>query len=308
MSSTTAVAVPKHHPLQLETAYCNCRHIARKAAKNFYYGFMVLPQRRRDALCAVYAFMRQADDISDEPGLTLAERRQKLSTFLDNFRRAAAGGTTDDPVLMALQDAQQRFSIPTTLLEQLVAGTAMDLQEEFAAGPTQPVVAYKTFDQLYDYCYHVAGVVGLVCIKIFGYTDNTAEPLAEHLGVAFQLTNILRDVKEDAQMGRIYIPQEDLDRFQVSPAELAAGADSAKLQPLLKVEAKRARDFYASGEALLPLIEEVSQPALWVLVEVYRGLLDRIEARNYDVYSERVRVSTFDKIKLLIRGFLKRLA
>ncbi|HEX8924945.1 MAG TPA: phytoene/squalene synthase family protein [Terriglobales bacterium] len=306
--SSAVVAPPKHHPLQLETAYCNCRHIARKAAKNFYYGFMVLPKRRRDALCAVYAFMRQADDISDEPGLSLADRRQKLTTFLDNFRRTAAGEPTDDPVLMALQDSQQRFNIPSTLLEQLVAGTAMDLQDDFVADPARPVVAYKTFDQLYDYCYHVAGVVGLVCIKIFGYTDNAAEPLAEHLGVAFQLTNILRDVKEDAQMGRIYIPQEDLDRFHVSPQELAAGTDTAKLQPLLQFEGKRGRDFYKSGEELLPLIEEVSQPALWVLINVYRGLLDRIEARNFDVYSERVRMSTFHKLQLLVRGFLKRLA
>jgi phytoene synthase len=307
MSSTVA-APPNNHPLQLETAYCNCRCIARTAAKNFYYGFMVLPKRRSDALCAVYAFMRQADDISDEPGLSLAERRQKLGTFLSSFRRAASGEPTDDPVLMALQDSQQRFGIPSSLLEQLVAGTAMDLQEEFVADPSHPVVAYKTFDQLYDYCYHVAGVVGLVCIKIFGYTDKAAEGLAEHLGVAFQLTNILRDVKEDAQMGRIYIPQEDLDHFHVSAQELAAGVDAAKLQPLLEFEETRAREFYKSGDQLLPLIEEVSQPALWVMMSVYRGLLDRIKARNYDVYSERVRMSTFDKVKLLIRGFLKRLA
>jgi len=124
-------------------------------------------------------------------------------------------------------------------------------------------------------------VVGLTCIKIFGYSDKAAETLAEHLGVAFQLTNILRDVKEDAEMGRIYIPQEDLDRFQVTPQELAAGADAAKLQPLLQFEANRAREFYKSGDALLPLIEEVSQPALWVLMSVYRGLLDRIEARAF---------------------------
>jgi phytoene synthase len=182
------------------------------------------------------------------------------------------------------------------------------LQQDFVADASHPVVAYKTFDQLYDYCYHVAGVVGLVCIKIFGYTDTTAERLAVELGVAFQLTNILRDVKEDVQMGRIYIPQEDLDQFQVSHQELSAGADPAKLQPLLKFEAGRAREFYKSGDKLLPLIEEVSQPALWVLIAVYRGLLDRIEARNYDVYSERVRMSTFDKVKLLVRGFLKRLA
>jgi phytoene synthase len=269
---------------------------------------MVLPKRRRDALCAVYAFMRRADDIADEPGQSISERRDKLATFLENFRRASAGESTDDPILMALRDAQQRFSIPGSLLENLVAGTGMDLQQDVVADPAHPVVAYDKFDDLYSYCYHVAGVVGLVCIRIFGYTDPAAEPLAERLGVAFQITNILRDVKEDAQMGRIYIPREDLERFGVSAEELTAGTDAAKLQPLLEFEGQRAREFYKSGEQLIPLIEEVSQPALWVLMQVYRGLLDRIEARNYDVYSERVRVSTYDKLKLLARGFLKRLA
>ena len=296
------------HPLQLNTAYGVCRHIARSAAKNFYYGFMVLPRRKRNALSAIYAFMRHADDIADDPAMSLQERRSKLADFLERYHAAASGKPTDDPVFMAVRDSQQRYNIPTELLDLLVAGTLMDVtdcaaREQGAA----PVVAYATFTELYEYCYHVASVVGLVCIRIFGYRDKAAEPLAEHVGVAFQLTNILRDIKEDASLGRIYIPQEDLDRFGITPAELASGADIERLRPLLAMQADRARQFYAAAEQLTPLIEEVSQPALWTLVEIYRGILAKIEQRNFDVYSDRVRLKTSEKVRTLAKGMLKRL-
>ena len=177
-----------------------------------------------------------------------------------------------------------------------------------AAGQSDaPLVVYRSFDELYNYCYHVASVVGLVCIRIFGYRDPVAEQYAEHLGIAFQLTNILRDVKEDAAMARVYLPQQDLERFGVTAAELGAGVPMEKLRPLLAFEAARAREFYLSAERLLPLIDEVSQPALWAMVEIYRGILDRIELRQFDVYSERVRLSLGDKLKILAKGFGKRL-
>jgi phytoene synthase len=150
-------------------------------------------------------------------------------------------------------------------------------------------------------------VVGLVCIRIFGYRDASAERLAEHLGIAFQLTNILRDVKEDAAMRRIYLPQEELERFGVTAEELGAGAPMEKLRPLLEFQAKRAREYYQSEAKLLPLVDEVSRPALWTMVEIYRGILDRIEQRQYDVYTERVRLTVGEKLKVLGRGFWKRL-
>jgi phytoene synthase len=153
----------------------------------------------------------------------------------------------------------------------------------------------------------VASVVGLVCIRIFGYRDPQAEHYAEHMGIAFQLTNILRDVKEDAAMGRIYLPLEDLELFGVTVEELASGASLDKVRPLLAYEARRAREYYNSAEPLMGLIDEVSQPALWAMREIYRGILDRIEALNYDVYTERVRLSTGEKLKILARGFGKRL-
>jgi phytoene synthase len=314
--------VHRHHPLQLETAYGICRHVARTAAKNFYYGFMVLPGRKRNALSAVYAFMRHADDICDDPGMTTAERRAKLHDWLEGYHRVAAGEPTDDPVFLALYDSQRRFGIPIELLDLLVQGTGMDLDhpgtelpgtaesgagEQPALPGTQPVVAYQTFTELYDYCYHVASVVGLVCIRIFGYRDPDAEPLAENVGVAFQLTNILRDIKEDAQMGRIYLPQEDLDRYGITAEELASGAGMERLRPLLEMEARRARDYYASNEQLLPLIDDDAQPALWTLVEIYRRLLERIEQRNYDVYSERIRLSVAEKFGVLCKGWMRRL-
>lgn len=291
--------------LQLTTAYSVCRHIARTSAKNFYYGFMLLPVLKRNALSAVYAFMRHADDLSDDPGMTANERRLKLAEFIDTYHRSLETGRTDDPVFLALRDSQQRYQIPMELLDQLVAGTGMDVRE--VEQSDAPLVVYRSFDDLYNYCYHVASVVGLVCIRIFGYRDPIAEQYAEHLGIAFQLTNILRDVKEDAAMARVYLPQEDLERFGVTAEALGSGMPLEKLRPLLAFEAARAREFYGSAERLLPLIDEVSQPALWAMVEIYRGILDRIEFKQYDVYSERVSLSLGAKLKILSKGFGKRL-
>lgn len=313
-------------PLQLEAAYANCRAISRATAKNFYYGFLALPQEKRDAICAVYAFMRQADDIADDPNLPDAEKRTRLATWLDRLERVAAGEPTDDPVLMALADAQRRYKIPFVLLQKLVAGTAMDVEPPakpvsanaippakngttiaVAAPPTAIEPLYQDFNGLYQYCYHVASVVGLVCICIFGYRDPAAEALAEHTGIAFQLTNILRDVKEDAALGRIYFPREDLDRFGVSPEALVCGVPMERLLPLLKFQADRAREFYASAEKLLPLIDDDGQPALWTLVTIYRNLLEKIAARNYDVFSGRVRLTTWEKFRILARGLWMRI-
>jgi phytoene synthase len=295
-------------PSQLDMAYSVCRHIARSAAKNFYYGFMVLPQRKRNALSAVYAFMRRCDDIADDSGLSLQQRRQTLADWLGAVHRALAGEPTDDPLLLALTDTQLRFQIPVGLLDQLAYGTAADLDREPVA-PDQlalPAVRYRTFDDLQQYCYGVAAVVGLVCIRIFGYRDPAAEPLAERCGLAFQLTNIIRDLKEDAAMGRIYFPEEDLARFSLSAADFASPKVN-RMRPLLELEAERARDLYKSGDELIPFVNEDSQPALWTLIAIYRSLLDKIATRQYDVISTRVRLSAFEKLTILTKGLVKRL-
>jgi phytoene synthase len=298
---------------QLVSAYAVCRGITRGAAKNFYYAFLALPREKRDALCAVYAFMRHADDISDHPSLQLEERHTRLAGWRDHMHFAVEGHRTDDPVLFALSNAQSRFRIPVELLDKLVEGTAMDLEAPSspAAGASELRARYATFDDLYRYCYHVASVVGLVTIRVFGYRDPAAEPLAEKCGIAFQLTNILRDVKEDAALGRVYLPAEDLARFgrsadELSPRALANGFDPARFRPVLELQAERAREFYRSADELLPLIDEDSQPALWVLVEIYRRLLGKIAARGYDVFGEKIRLAGPEKLGVLGRGLLRR--
>ena len=295
---------------QLTHAYAVCRGVARRSAKNFYYGFLVLPSEKRNAFCAVYAFMRHADDLSDDPGLDPAQKKQKLNDWLETAKEVFSGKPTDDPVLLALADTQNRFKIPVQLFEKLVYGTSLDLEIPQSAG--LPAVVCPSFEELRHYCYFVASVVGLVCIKIFGYQDSKAEMLAEDCGLAFQLTNIIRDVKEDASLGRIYLPQEDLARFGVSPSQLAPenlnGEKSTVLKPILEFEAERAKRYYDSAKWLMELIEEDSRPALWVLVEIYSRLLNKIAARNYDVFTERVQLSLWEKLKVLSRGFLLRIA
>jgi phytoene synthase len=300
-------------------AYAVCRTIAQREAKNFYYSFRVLPEHKRNAMCAVYAFMRRADDISDDETLPVAERREVMGRWLEAWRDARRSGVSDDPVFLALNDTQKRLAIPDALLEDLVRGTTMDLEESQpgvvvvtdtmiteSGRRTRTFQIYESFDGLYRYCYLVASVVGLVCIRIFGYSDPRAELLAEKTGVAFQLTNILRDVSEDAERGRIYLPLQDLEARHVSVEQLVLAAQN-KERPetvinLLAQEASRAREFYASAEELLPLIDRDSRAALWVLVTIYRGLLERIVARNYDVFSERVSVPTSKKMMILAQG------
>ena len=298
-------------PPQLIMAYSVCKGITRTAAKNFYYAFLVLPRRKREALCAVYAFMRRCDDITDDARLSLPERRQKLDAWLDDLHRAQQGNPTDDAILLALTDAQRRYSIPAGLLDELAVGTAMDVEESESAAQTSTTpglaVQYKTFEDLRLYCYRVASVVGLVCIHIFGYRDPAAESLAERCGLAFQLTNIIRDVKEDAGMGRVYLPEEDLAKFNLTAAELLSAPDAARFRPVLALEADRAREFYGAGHELIPYIFEDSQPALWVLITIYQSLLEKIAEKQYDVFTAKVSMSTWEKLRILGKGFLKRL-
>jgi len=296
--------------LSVDESYRVCREIARKQAKNFYYAFIALPDHKRNAICAVYAFMRHADDLSDDESLSIEQRRTNLRTWLDAWHRASSGEPTDDPVFIALRDAQARFAIPEGLLDQLVEGTAMDLHRGPLTKGTGEYDTYATFDDLYHYCYLVASVVGLVCIRIFGYTGPRAEKLAEETGIAFQLTNILRDIREDLDRGRVYLPVEDMEHHAVSISDLTALASGSRpLAPneftLLDAEAKRAEHYYKSGRALLPLIAPDSRPALWVLIAIYHGLLQRIERHNYNVFAERISLPTSRKLLILSRGLVQ---
>jgi phytoene synthase len=282
-------------------AYKSCREIARREAKNFYYAFVALPRHKRDAICAVYAFMRHADDLSDDESLSVEERRGKLRAWVEAWHRAVQGRPTAEPIFVALADAQRRFGIPSELLDKLVEGTSMDLER---AGATNGYDTYATFDDLYRYCYLVASVVGLVCVRIFGYSDPRAEKLAEETGIAFQLTNILRDVREDVERRRVYLPLEELRRNNVSIEELAAFPVplTKNMGDLLHSIAVRAETYYRSADELLPLIDRDSRPALWVLISIYRRLLRRIEASGYEVFARRIEVPPVVKIAILIRG------
>src|SRR5271170_2464413 len=194
--------------ISVPASYEYCRNLARVAARNFYYGFRLLPSAKRDALCALYAFMREVDDISDEPG-ELAVKQRGLADRRAEMDRALAGERLPSPVWPAFRDTLERYNIPSRYLHDLISGAEMDLT----------VNVYETFDRLREYCYRVAGTVGLCCVHVFGFSEPSAPELAERLGIAFQLTNILRDVSKDYEMGRVYLPQEDLDRFDCNSAE-----------------------------------------------------------------------------------------
>ena len=300
----------------LEESYAVCCQIARRQAKNFYYAFVALTPERRNAICAIYAFMRQADDLSDDESLSVEERRLRMQAWRTSWRKCAEGGETFDPVFLAVRDTVCNFKIPLSLLDKLLDGTTMDLDRATgldasheAAQQEKTPDTYATFDDLYRYCYLVASVVGLVSIRIFGYTDPRAEKLAEETGVAFQLTNILRDVREDAERNRVYLPLADLAAHNLTPEALVsrspAALPSEAERALLASIAERAEKFYQSADALLPLIDRASRPALWVLVSIYHGLLRRIERSGYDVFSRRQSVPTVQKLAILLVGMVR---
>jgi len=289
---------------ELAEAYKVCRGIAKREAKNFYYAFVALPMKRRNAICAIYAFMRQADDLADDESLQREERRRRLDAWLATWHQAANGAATKDPVFLAVRDATVRFRIPLKLLDELVAGVTMDLDHAAAGTPD----TYATFDDLYRYCYLVASVVGLVCIRIFGYEDERAEKLAEETGIAFQLTNILRDVTEDASRNRVYLPLDDLAAYGISLESLLhrapGGAPTVSERRLLEESARRAEGYYSSAQELLPLIDRESRPALWVLVSIYHALLKRIRGADYDVFTKRASVPALHKLAILGVGLV----
>ena len=289
---------------ELARAYAACRRIARREAKNFYYAFLALPPERRNAMCAIYAFMRRADDLADVESAPIEARRRRLATRLLSWRKAGSGAPTIDFIFLAVRDATKRFEIPIWLLDELVQGVTLDLGAKQDGAPQ----TYDAFPELYKYCYLVASVVGLVCIKIFGYSDLRAEKLAEETGIAFQLTNILRDVAEDAERNRVYLPLKDLEKYGVTPESLLHHSRRKPPTPaereLFASYARLAQHYYKATNMLFPLVDPISRPALWVLVSIYRALLKRIERANYDVFRRRIRVPLWRKLTILARGLI----
>ncbi len=274
----------------LDADYERCARITRRSRSSFYYAFILLPPQRRRALHAVYAFCRFIDDIADdesirEPALLLRRWREELD-------RVYAGVPTR-AVSRALADSARRFAIPRELFEEIIAGVEMDLSRK----------RYQTFAELRPYCYRVASALGLICIEIFGYRNPSAKLYAENLGLALQLTNILRDVREDAARGRIYLPLEDLARFNVSEDEILGGVYSSNFVSLMDFEAKRAQELYAAAQAALAAEDRSTLLTAEAMRLIYAALLERIIKSNYRVLDRRHRLSAPHKLYLVGRAW-----
>lgn len=281
--------------VSLEGSYRHCRRIAKQRAKNFYYSFLLLEPPQRDAMCAIYAFMRHCDDLSDDPATSDKVRvRSAIADWRMHLDRALMGDVEGDPIWPAFADSVARYRIPHRYFHEMIDGILSDIE------PCE----IRTFDQLYRYCYHVASVVGLAVIHIFGFRSPRALLLAEKCGIAFQLTNVLRDVREDASMDRIYLPREDLDRFHVTAVQLRSGMEDDPFRELMSFEAARARAFYRESASLIDLIEPKSRRSLWAIRAIYLRLLSKIEANRYAVLSRRITVAKPMKIGLLLWAFL----
>jgi len=277
----------------LDASYRHCRDVARTRARNFYYSFLLLDKPRRAAMCALYAFNRHCDDLSDEPerfGAT--DARVALDVWRAELDAALDGRFSKNPIWPAFHDAVERYGIPHEYFHAMIDGVMSDLEPRQVA----------TFDELYRYCYQVASAVGLSVLYVFGFESDDAPPLAEKCGIAFQLTNIIRDVREDSGLGRIYLPAEDLYRFGVTHAQLHSAERTPAFNELMRFEAERARRYYEESAPLVELVNPRSRRSLWALIRIYSRLLDRIEQSGFDVLSRRIRVPTWEKCAILARA------
>lgn len=281
--------------MTLAASYTYCERVSREQARNFYYAFRVLPAEKRRAFCAVYAFMRHSDDISDDDTNAAPTRQGLLEAWRAKLNQALAGQYGSSSLLPAFHDTLRQFMIPAEYFFELLLGAEMDLAGQ----------KYETFEDLYRYCYRVAGVVGLTCIRIFGFPgcdDRRANQLAESCGIAFQLTNILRDLREDAASGRVYLPAEDLSRFGCEPADLLSRSPREEVELLMRFQIHRAWEYYRGALPLLDFVSADSKAALWVMIALYSSILRHIEERPLDVFRRRVELSDMEKFSILMRG------
>ncbi|MBI4240641.1 MAG: presqualene diphosphate synthase HpnD [Candidatus Rokubacteria bacterium] len=265
-----------------------CSSLTKKSRSNFYYAFLFLPRTQREAIYAVYAFCRIVDDVVDLGGVPELQRRE-LGRWRQELARCF-DGDPQEPVAQRVASVVKRFPIPRSALEAILDGVEMDLDRS----------RYETFEDLYPYCDRVAGAVGLCCIEIFGYTDPRCRDYAINLGVALQLTNILRDVQPDAARGRIYLPQEDLRRFGVSAEDLKAGRYTPAFVELMRFEASRARQFYERAWTHLPAQDAPRLVAAEIMGRIYFALLQAIESRQFRVFGERVSVPVSRKLAIAL--------
>ena len=299
----------------VEEAYADVERLTRARARNFSYGIMLLPKWKRRAIAAIYAFAREVDDIADDPGLDDATKRERL----EGLRARLDGDAPDESMLVALADARRRFPIPATALHDLVEGGLQDTQQ----------TRYATFEELAAYCRRVAGAVGVACVAVYGATGAQRRPrsgrgggsgnrvevppaessdayrLAETLGVALQLINIIRDVAEDWGLGRVYLPQDELARFGVSEEDIGAGRCTTEWRALMAHQAQRARAHLAEGRMLLPRLDRRSAACVAAFANLYAVTLDRIEERGFDVFDGPPQLSPLTKLRIVGAGAIR---
>jgi phytoene synthase len=267
-------------------AYAEVERLTRKEARNFAYGIRVLPREKRQAISAVYAFARRVDDVADGP-LPVDEKRARLLEL-----RAALDAPPGDSMFVALADARSRFGIPDEPLHDLVAGGLQDTEQD----------RYADFGELYGYCRKVAGAVGVACVAVYGSDDVER---AETLGVALQLINIIRDVREDWELGRVYLPQGELAAYSVREEDIAAGRTRPEWRALMAFQASRARAYLDEGLGLLETLDSRSAACVSTFAGLYRATLDRIEARDFDVFDGSLRLSPLTKLRIVGAGLLR---
>lgn len=282
-------------PSGLQAAYDECRSITRREAKNFYYAFLTLPADRRRAISVIYAFCRHCDDSADDPSSTVTtdSKLARLDRIREDLEKSYSGIATD-PVFLAMTDVAQRYEIPQEYFQDIISGVESDLVKN----------RYQNFQELRRYCYQVASVVGLICLQIFGYQDPRAKDHAIDLGLAMQLTNISRDVREDLAIGRVYLPQDEMARFGYTEGDLKAGVVNEPFTNLMRFQAQRAKEYFQSGFQLLPYLSFRSRACPAVLGQLYCKVLERIESADYDVLHHRVSLSKPQKIRVMAQTWL----
>ena len=280
---------------ELKGSYDWCRQVTRREARNFYYGFITLPRKKRLAIYASYAFCRLCDDAADEEH-PVSRKLELLKGIRDELSNAYAGSPTG-PVFTALADAALSYGIPEEFYREIVAGVEIDLTKN----------RYQDFEELRSYCYGVASAVGLVCLEVLGYTDPRARQYAIDLGLAMQLTNIIRDVNEDLRRDRIYIPQDEIARFAYSEDRLIAGVMDAPFHALMQFQVDRAREYFSAGLKLLPLLSLRVRPCPAVMAQLYLRILDRTEASNFNVFNGKVTLTRREKLLLTVQTWMKSL-
>ncbi len=283
--------------ISVEESYSRAETVTRAAARNFFYTFRFLPPERRRSIFAVYAFSRRADDAVDaveEQNLDEAEARRRL----DQLEALLTSGDVDDPLAPALKDTIERFQIPLEPFRELLRGMRSDLVKN----------RYADFDELYEYCYRAASVVGLICIEIFGYRDSRAIEPAVQLGIAMQLTNILRDVREDCERNRVYLPADEMRQFGCDERDLFALNPTQGFQDLMRFQVDRARYFFLEATPLFELVEPESRYCPVLLKRFYSRVLDHIEHRHFDVLTRRPSLSTLEKIVIAGATWIESLA